>query len=170
MTNKRSFLLSVSVFALAVSTFGEEYIIVGKDAKVFDEPNAKGYVTLNRKNEEVILTPGMIFKTLDNSKGWYIIEYSPGLRGYLSEQCKVTSLKAPAPGSYVIANYPSQKLDVSGEADNWTATVGDTQYKGKTFGKVLVFLDGNGKMAYSLVDIGDGPIAISYDNTVTNFF
>lgn len=170
MLNIKSLLFSLSALAISLSAFGEEYIIVGKDAKVFDEPNAKGYVTLNRKNEEVILTPGMIFKTFENSKGWYIIEYSPGLRGYLSEQCKVTTLNAPAPGVYTVANFPSQNLKVSGSADNWTAVVGDNQYNGKAFGKVLIFTDDTGKMAYSLVDIGDGPIAISYDNTVTNFF
>ena len=153
-----------------MAAFAEEYIIVGKDAKVFDEPNAKGYVTLNRKNEEVILTPGMIFKTLDNAKGWYIIEYSPGLRGYLSEQCKVTLAKAPVPGTYVVANYPSHKLSVTNSGDTWTATVNDSKYKGKAFGKVVIFLDADGKMAYSLADLGDGPVAISYDNSVTNFF
>lgn len=166
----KRFSLIVSALALSLSALGEEYIIVGKDAKVFDEPNAKGYVTLNRKNEEVILTPGMIFKTLENSKGWYIIEYSPGLRGYLSEQCKVTTLNAPAPGVYAVANAPSQKIDISTNADSWSATVGDTRYNGKAVGKVIVFTDNKGKMAYSLVDIGDGPIAISYDNAVTNFF
>ena len=168
MLNRKLILLSA--LAISLSAFAEEYIIVGKDAKVFDEPNAKGYVTLNRNNEEVILTPGMIFKTLDKAKGWYIIEYSPGLRGYLSEQCKVSIAKAPTPGTYTVTNYPSQKMNVTASENEWTASIGDNQYKGKTYGKVVVFLDNNGKIAYSLVDLGDGTIAISYDNAVTNFF
>lgn len=162
------FLLFACVTSLLVRA--EDFIVVGKDAKVFDEPNAKGYVTLNTKNEEVLLTPGMVFKALENAKGWYVIEYSPGLHGYLSEQACATTIIRPKPGLYSVYNAPTIKLNTSDFGDEWSASVENKVFRGKVYGDVVIFFDDEGNTAYSLADFGSGPIVMSYDNSNTKFF
>ena len=44
--------LTVIAAAMTFPAAAESYIIVGKNAKVFDGPNSD-YVTLNQKNQEV---------------------------------------------------------------------------------------------------------------------
>lgn len=156
--------------AASIAAQADDYVIIGKETKVFDEPNATGYVTLNTKNEEVVLQPGMAFKIHDNSQGWYIIEYSPGLRGYLSEQAKSSSSSTPKAGIYTVSNNPSVKLDASGSDGKWTAKVGEKLYSGMAYGNVVIFLNDKGDAVYSLTDLGSGPVVMSYDNDVTNFF
>lgn len=157
-------------FTASIISYADNYIVVSKEAKIFDEPNSKGYVTLNTKNEEIIVLPGMVFKTLDSTQGWNLIEYSPGLRGYLSEQVTCSSLKAPKSGSYSVKNSPTQKLEITGEGDKWSASIGDKHYNGKAFGNVIIFFDEKNVPVYSLVDMGVGSVVVTYDNNVTKFF
>lgn len=163
--------VSISAMMMAsLAAFAEEYVVIGKEAKVFDSPDATGYVTLNTKNEEVVLSPGMVFKIHNSENGWYVIEYSPGLRGYLSEQAKASKAAAPQAGNYSVSNTPSQQLNASGSADKWNANVGGKQFAGKSFGNAVVFFDDKGYPAYTLTDLGTGPIVMTYDNAVTKFF
>lgn len=149
----------------------EDYIIIGKESKVFDTPDAsKGYVTLNQKNQEVIIKPGMVFKTLENSKGWHMIEYSPGLRGYLSEQVASKTTKKPLAGVYVVSNNPKIKLTIENTDGKWNASAADKKFHGTLSGNAIIFLDDNKHPAYSVVDLGEGPIVMTYDNNTTNFF
>lgn len=170
MMNIKKIALSFFTFAVSFSVFADEYVIIGKESKVFDEPDATGYVTLNTSNEEVSLVPGMVFKTMDNEQGWYIIEYSPGLRGYLSEQAKAVKTVSPKSGTYTVSNNPSQKLTTSVSGDKWNGKIGDKTYPGQAFGDAVVFFDEKGNPAYSMTDIGNGAVVISYDNAVTKFF
>ena len=66
---------SASLLLMPLAVFADGFIVVGKDSKVFDEPNAKGYVTLNQKDEEVSVLPGMVFKHHERANGWYVVEY-----------------------------------------------------------------------------------------------
>lgn len=161
-------LLAAGIFSQAIVA-DDTFIVVGKQAKVFDTPNAKGYVTLNQKNEEVVLQPGMSFKSLEQSQGWTLIEYSPGLRGYVANQMLVSPIEV-RPGSYKISNNTSKSLKVEKSAEGWNATVDSKTYTGKQFGNVVIFFDEKNIPAYSLVDIGNGPIASTYSNEVTKFF
>ncbi len=165
------FLSAAFIFSASASTaFADNYVVVNKPAKVFDTPNAKGYVSLNSKNEEVTIAPGMVFKSLESNNGWHMIEYSPGLRGYLSELVISSKTKLPKAGVYKIANFQSRQLNAICENDVWKASVDGKDFKGKAFGNAIIFFSENGQPAYSLVDLGNGPVAHSYDNTVTKFF
>ena len=147
----------------------ENYIAVAKDGKVYDEASAK-YVTLNQNNDEVSVIPGMVFETSEHTPGWYKIEYSPGLHAFIPDQIVATNFIELKPGNYSIKNNPGKILNIEGSNDNWTATVDGNSYKGVKWEDILVFLDQNNKVAYSLVDVGDGPVAITYDNSITKFF
>lgn len=63
----------------------DDYVVIFKESKVFDEPNASGYVTKNQNDEEVTVKSGMAFKIVDKKTGWDMIEYSPGLRAMLMQ-------------------------------------------------------------------------------------
>lgn len=170
MLNRRCGFTSLFLLGLSLFAYGDNFIIVGKEAKVFDEPNAKGYVTINKNNEDVTLLPGMVFKVVESKEGWYVIEYSPGLRGYLSEQAKATVTQMPEAGTYTVENASYQKLIVYEDSDTWSATIGDREFLGELTDNAIVFFDDKGKPSYSLTNIGSGPIVMSYDNSITNFF
>lgn len=161
-----------SVLALgfsSVTVFADDYIAVAKNGNVYDEANAK-YITLNQNNDEVSVVPGMVFKTNEHKPGWYQVEYSPGLHAFIPEQIVATNFNPIKGGSYKISNNPSQTLNISGNGDEWTATIGGQTYKGSKFEQIVIFEDNEGDVAFSLVDIGSGPIVITYDNAVTKFF
>lgn len=153
----------------AGTVWAADYVAVAKDGKVFDDPSPK-YVTLNEKNQEVNVAPGMVFKTTEHTPGWYLIEYSPGLHAYLSETVATNNFNPPTAGSYDIKNNPGHKLTVQNNNGNWSASADGKTYEGSLNGDILIFSDQNGYPAFSLVDLGQGPIAICYDNSVTHFF
>lgn len=154
---------------LAVTAEGG-YVTIVKPGKVFDEPNAKGYVTLNTANQEVSLLPGMVFKVLDNASGWKIIEYSPGLRGYISEQVTGTPSGLPKAGSYEVTNNKKETVTFTFSAGSWNAASPRGSFKGEISGNAVVFTDGQGLPVYSLVELPEGTVAMSYDPKVTSFF
>lgn len=156
--------------SLAFSAMADTYIVVNKNAKVFDEPKATGYVTLNQKNEEVTILPGMVFKSLENQQGWNMVEYSPGLRGYISDQVKHAKCLLPKAGTYKVGNKPADKLTIELKDNVWNATIGGKTFQGKSFNNIVVFFDEKKNPIYSLVDLGEGPIVMTYDNAVTRFF
>lgn len=163
-------IMTLMLLGCGLAAAQDAYVTVSIAGKVFDEPNAKGYVTLNQNNKEVTVIPGMVFKSLEHQAGWYMIEYSPGLRGYVSEEILETPAKAPVAGTYKLANAPAKKVTV---ADNgkWTLQADGKTLTGKAVGYVVVFGgDESGYPAYSLVQLADGPAAVTYDNTVTAFF
>lgn len=155
--------------SIAVSALSDTYIAVAKNGNVYDEANAK-YITLNQNNDEVSVIPGMVFKTSEHQPGWFLVEYSPGLRAYLPEQLVTTNFNPVKEGSYKIVNNPSNTLVITGNGDDWSATVGNKTYKGTKYEDIIIFVDADNNVIYSLVDVGSGPIAITYDNAVTKFF
>lgn len=175
MDNTFKFISKISAAAICLlassfSAFAEDYFVVGNSAKVFDSPDATGYVSLNSKNQEVCLSPGMVFPEKERQTGWTVIEYSPGIRGYVSDQAKAQKTVVPKPGRYSVTNNPSEKINTTLSADVWSAIIGGKTLKGKVSGYAVVFFDASGHPAYSLVDLGEGPVVMTYDNAVTKFF
>ena len=167
MKNILSFL-----FLAAISWCGchaEDYVAVAKNGNIYDDANAK-YVTVNQDNDELVVIPGMVFETSQHTPGWYKIEYSPGLHAFIPDQIVATSLTPVKAGIYDIKNNPGHQLAVEGNGDNWTASSEGKTYKGKKTENIVVFTDNSNKIIFSLVDLGEGPIVISYDNSVTKFF
>ena len=168
--NLRKITATLSLCILAQLTLSaQDFIAIAKDGNVYDEANAK-YITVNQNNDDVSIIPGMVFPVSDHTPGWYKVEYSPGLHAFIPEQIAASNFKQPQPGSYQLTNNPGIQLKVEGSGDNWTASTGNQTYKGLRSQDILVFYDNNNNLAYSLVDIGNGPIAVTYDNAVTKFF
>lgn len=169
----KTVLLSATALLLsAFQAFSQSYVVVNIDTKVFDQPNAQEYVTQNQQGQDVVLSPGMAFLNTDSTPGWDVIEYTPGLRGYIMKTNEVaaSALKAPAPGAYKVNNNPSQTVTVAHANGAWSLKAGAAPLSGKAFGNIIVFFDKNGNQAYTLVDYGKGPVVMTYSNSVTHFF
>lgn len=164
------FLISASLLCVSLVGFADSFVVVEKPAKIFDEPNVKGYVTLNTRNQEVAPSPGMVFKSLENSNGWHLVEYSPGLRGYISDQRLVKPTRIPKAGSYKVTNKPGANLNVSSSGDKWMAEIDGIKYQGIVSDNVIIFMNSENQPAYSLAVVGEDVIAMCYDNNCTGFF
>lgn len=151
------------------NSMAQDLIVVAKEGNVYDEASAK-YITLNQNNEEVAVIPGMVFATSQHTPGWFKVEYSPGLHAFIPDQIASTEIQPVKPGTYNVTNNPGQKIIVTGAGDTWAAECNGKNYKGVMINNILLFEDDNHKPAFSLTDIGNGPVAISYDNAVTKFF
>lgn len=165
---KRVFLLLAITLSVGLVTFANDYIAIAKDGNVYDDASAK-YITVNQNNDDVEVMTGMVFETFQHVPGWYKVEYSPGLHGFIPDQIAASNFVTVAPGTYDIKNYPGHKLSAVNDGNTWTATVNGKNFKGEKIQDIILFFDDN-KIAYSLVDIGNGPIVISYDNSLTKFF
>lgn len=150
-------------------SYAQDYIAIAKNGNVYDEANAK-YITLNQNNEDVNVIVGMVFSTTEHTPGWYKIEYSPGLHAFIPEQIVSSNFNTVSPGTFSLVNNPGQKITVENNGGVWAANANGKTYKGVKSENILVFLDDSKKVAFSLVDLGNGPIAITYDNSVTKFF
>lgn len=166
---KKLFASVAIAFAAAGSILAQDYIVVGKAGNIYDEANAK-YITVNQNNEDLSVIPGMVFAMAQHVPGWYKVEYSPGLHAFIPDQIAASTFVAVAPGTYDIKNNPGQKITLAGSGDAWTATVDGKTYKGVKQGEIIIFTDGSKNPAFTIVDIGSGPIAINYNNAVTKFF
>ena len=160
----------LSSFFFSSQSFAQSFAVVNKDAKIFDEPNVKGYVTLNTQNQEVTPQSGMVFKILENNKGWYLVEYSPGLKGYLSQQYTCSPESVPNAGIYPVTNQPGSKIAISFKNGIWSAEASGKTFQGKAFDNIVVFFNSDNQPAYSLVNLEGKVIAMSYDNSITKFF
>ena len=169
MTIKFALFGFMALIAGTLSALGENYVTIGKAGKVFDEANNK-YITINQKNQDVNIIPGMVFKSSERVPGWIMVEYSPGLRAFVPESIVTADLSAPAPGIFKIANNPSQEANITNSDDIWSITVNGKKFNGKKFGNVVIFTDDSNNVLFSLVDFGEGPTVMTYDNSVTNFF
>lgn len=166
---KRIFGLTLVALLASGAAIAEDYVAIAKEGKVYDEASAK-YVTLNQFDEDVVVVPGMVFATTEHTPGWYKIEYLPGMHGFIPEQIVGSSFNPVKAGTYDVANNPGQKLVVEGNGDNWNASTVSDNYKGEKSSEIVVFRDNMGNQVFSLVDIGNGPVVMNYDNTVTCFF
>lgn len=155
------------------ASYGADYVVIAKATKVYDNPGAKSYVTTSRAGVEVEVSPGMVFKRVETRQGWDMVEYTPGLRGFILSTAEVpaSSLLSPSAGSYKVANEPSRTIDIRHEGDEWSATSSDGKtYSGSGDGNVIVFIDASANIVYSLVRTSQGSQVFTYDNAVTGFF
>lgn len=163
----------ISLFSIGlmgiVGMSAQDIVTVAKNGNVYDEANAK-YITVNQNNDDVSVIPGMVFNSSEHLPGWYKVEYSPGLHAFIPEGIVASSFNTVVPGTYDIQNHPGLKLTAENSGDSWNATVNGNVYKGKDIQNVIVFYNDNNSIAYSLVDLGNGPVVIDYDNSVTKFF
>lgn len=166
---KNKILTLVLAIGATVTALANDYVAVAKEGNVYDEANAK-YITLNQNNEDVTLIPGMVFETSQRTPGWYKIEYSPGLHGFIPEQIAASTFKPIVAGNYEVSNNPGQSINISQAGNDWNAEADGKSYKGQLFEDILIFRDNSNNIMFTLVDIGNGPIVITYDNKITKFF
>lgn len=170
----RLFALALALFGAAGSAMADDYLVVAQQQRVFDEPKTDGYATTNREGADVVILPGMAFKVIDKGVGWAIIEYSPGLKGYvmLSMMESDSNLAAPHGGTYTVGNAKGDELMVRGTGKYWAATSNrhPVLMHGEIYGPVIVFFDENEHPVYTLTVVGGKPQAMAYDNELTHFF
>ena len=166
-------LLAFSLF-ISTGALANDYLVVAQKQRVFDEPKTDGFATTNRDGDDVVITPGMAFKAIDKGVGWAVIEYSPGLKGYvlLSMMEDQADLAAPSAGTYKVGNAAGDELTVKGMGKYWSATSKrhPVQMRGEINGPVLVFFDENDHPAYTVTLVEGKPNVIAYDNALTRFF
>ena len=114
----------------------------------------------------------MCFEVKEEKGGWYVIEYTNGLRGNVMQNTVVSpdAVKMPTAGKYTVNNSPSQSSTLSKVGDDWSLTVGSKNLKGKTSSNVILFQNEDGSLAYSLTMLNGKPYLFCYDNSVTHFF
>lgn len=159
--------LIIALTALAASA--EDYIIIGKETKVFENPTTKSYAVTNRFDEEITLQPGMAFPVIETAQGWARIEYTPGLKGYIQvlSEAKTTSRPtAIRAGKYEIANLPCEKLEIV-MAPKLSARDTSATYDGEAEDNILLFRDQFGNPAYTAVILDGHTIIYSYDPKLT---
>lgn len=169
--------LSLTIIAaLLYATYAQarDFVVIAKEAKVFEKPNTKAYATTNREGNDVNLSSGQAFECLETKDGWHKIVYSPGLKGYILDlMCApASSLKMPQPGSYKVGNDAADTLKAVKNAAGWTAssTKHPVQLRGEVFGNVIVFAASDGVPVYSLTVLSGKPVAMAYDNSITKYF
>lgn len=165
----RRILICLAICAINIGAYAADYVAIAKDGNVYDEANTK-YITVNQNNEDVSVIPGMVFNISQHTPGWYKVEYSPGLHAFIPEQIAASSLKPVQPGTYELLNNPGHKITVTENAGTWSAVSDGNSFKGAVAGDIIVFTDNSNNVAFSVVDLGNGPIAVTYDNSVTKFF
>ena len=171
MKKSLKILFALFVAFLPAVSIAQNYLAVDQPGKVYDDAASK-YVTLNEKNEDVSILPGMVFKSIEKKPGVVMIEYSPGLRGFIDENITSPGLVAPSPGTYQIANQSGKTFKVEVDDNGkWKGISENATYPGiLADNNIVVFVDPSGNVAYSLVDLGKGGIVMNYDNNITKFF
>lgn len=168
-------LIIASATLLAMTSFVSEAkcIVIGADTKVFETPIAKDeYCAVNDNDQPVILQKGMAFAVLEEKAGWYVIEYSPGLRGMLMTNviADVKSVTAPGAGAYTVSNNPKEKVSVSKDAKDFILNSADRDFNGAIEDNVIIFKNADGSCAYTLTVLNGKPMVFTYSNSITKFF
>ena len=168
---KKMILLLAGLSAMSCS-YAEGFVTLVRDSEVFDSPNTKGYVTKNFDGDDVKLSIGMIVPVQENKNSWSLVEFSPGLRGYIMDSviAGASRLSAPKAGSYTVNNNQKEIVNISNVSGNWTLGYNGKNYTGKAIQGGVVFLNSDKQIAYSISVIDGKTYVYDYDNTVTHFF
>ncbi len=169
----KKIIASALILASGSTLMAQDFVVIGKDTKVFEQPVAKDeFAALNQKDEAVMLLSGMAYKVEEQKGGWYIIEYSPGLRGMVMQNVLAdpATLSLPSAGSYKVANNPAETVTITITGDDWNLKSGDTNLKGIKNGNVVYFNSPGNPNIYTLVKINNQPKVFNYSNSVTKFF
>lgn len=168
--------ICTALFAILFGTtvmFAEDMLIIGKDTKVFETTVAKDeYAAVNQNDEPVILRQGMTFGIKEKKAGWYVVEYTSGLRGMVMQNVVAddATVKNPTPGTYKVTNNPTETVTITNNGSTWNLTSGNKSFSGATSGKSVTFTNANGNVEYTLVNISGKPMVYNYNNSVTKFF
>ncbi|MCM1290998.1 MAG: hypothetical protein NC201_01355 [Prevotella sp.] len=170
----RRAILTFTIFLFAaILSFAEGLVIVHSESKLYDQPSMKGYVTLNRNNEEVIITPGMVFISKESKNGWTRIEYVPGLSAYVLDSHLNDGISMPEPGRYFMNNGEKKEYEISKSTFVWqmksVSEPNDVILTGKSFGNVVVFFDKFSNPLYTLTKVNGETYLYTYDPAVTKF-
>lgn len=165
----------ITIALLAIVGIGlksQNYVVVNSATKIYEEPNARGYVARNTNDEEINVIPGMVFKRLDVLKGWDKVEYSPGLSGLIMETMLAdnANLEIPDAGYYNPVNNSSETVNIACASGEWTLSVNGHNYKGTQYGPIVVFNTTSGEQMYTLVKINGKSVVCTYSNDITGFF
>lgn len=171
---KRLFLLvGTAALSCAIQLYAENYIVIGKDSKVFESPMARDeFAAVNKDDIPIVLKAGMAFKANEQKAGWYVVEYSPGIRGMVMQSviAPASAVKTPMAGTYKVANNSAEEVTVSGSGDSWSLKSGGVSLSGFKDGDIVVFADNSGNIKYTFLNYNGKPTVFNYDNTVTNYF
>lgn len=169
----KKLIVSLLTFLSAGIALGGNVVVIAKDSKVFETPIAKDeYAALNKDDVAVILKSGMAFPLLEQKGGWYVVEYTPGLRGMVMQNVIAADaiIKTPAAGLYKVANNPNESVTVTNNGNSWNLKSGDKTFSGSQIDNTVIFCDSNGVQKYSLVNISGKPLVFNYDNSVTLYY
>lgn len=164
-------LLNVIAAAMALTASAQSYVVIDREANVYDQPNSKQYVTTNMNGDEIKLVKGMAFKKVESAPGFDKIEYTPGINGFVLSSIEVpaSALKAPQPGTYPIANASGKSVTVEKTGVDWSATLDGKKYSGIDQGNIILFYGADSYPVVSLVNLSGTPVVITYDNKYTRF-
>lgn len=169
----KKLILTAAFIALIPQIANAKRIVISTDSKVFETPVAKDeYCAVNDNDEPVILLTGMAFQVKEEKAGWYVIEYSPGLRGMVMTNVisDNNTISAPVQGNYSVTNNPGEKVEITVSGTDYTLKSGQKSYKGNIEDKVVLFVDAEGKKAYSATMLDKKPAIFNYNNAITKFF
>lgn len=156
------------------SASADNFVVLATDAKVFDTPKAGSYVTTNRDGNEVVLLSGMAVKSKDLVSGWHLVEYSPGLNGYLMDAMTVAPAKISAikAGKYSVSNNPSEHITIMSDGKKWSAVSSSNPavMDAEMINNVLIIYNKKGDVAYSAGIVSGKPTVFTYSNDITKFF
>ena len=170
---KKYILPVIIAFLYTLPSIAQDFVVIGKESKVFEQPIAKDeYTALNQNDKPVILTPGMAYKVLDKKGGWYVIEYFPGLRGMVMQNviADTSALSDPTPGNFKVTNNLEEIVSIKGSGVDWILTSGDKTFKGEEREKIIYFISSSGEYLYSVVNLNSEIKVYNYSNSVTKFF
>ena len=166
----------VTAFAgvcIAITVCAENHIVIAKDTKVFEAPVAKDEcAALNKNDDPVILKTGMVFAVIERKGGWYVVEYSPGLRGMVMQNviAMEDAIKVPSAGTFKVANNPDESVVINRDGDKWLLESSAKKYEGRENDRTVIFTTTDGVAAYSVSNLSGKQVVYSLDNSVTGFF
>ncbi len=167
----KKILLTLAVCFASITMGAQNLIVMSKEGRVFDQPNNKSYPTTNRNGENVILSPGMVFPSSNKENGWVMIQYTPGLQGYIFSQLTAGSdlLGKPVGGKYITAN-SNKPVEIYNSGNQWKINVSNNTFDGEESENIVIFKNEFSNIVYSLVVLNGKPLVMDYNNEITKFF
>ncbi len=166
-------ILTLTTLCAQTYAYADNNIVIGKDTKVFETTIAKDeYAAVNQNDEPIMLRYGMAFAIKENKSGWYVVEYTQGVRGMVMQNVvadeKLVSI--PKAGTYKVTNNPSETVVITNDGNTWSLKSGAKVYSGKSDDNSVLFITSDGKVMYSLSNLSGKAFVFNYDNSITKFF
>lgn len=170
LTLLTAFLCAVTMMAQTKDAIGrkkgapENWFVVGKTTKLYEQPSVKGDVAISMKGAEIVAEPGMVFRVVSDHGVWTKVEYMTGINAFISNDARAANdrLTSVVPGEYHLTNSSGSVKVAATDERRYTLTTNGKEFRGRKVGKFLVFKDNTGNIAYTLVDTGNDVIAYDY--------